>query len=587
MNLRADPDHLPRLLGGGPMVVVAEGVMDPSPMAAPALGVWVAAVRGGATLLHPAGTRAPAPRGTVPVQAPPPGTLALVAPERLRVAALARWWAEASGGPAPPFILAATGLAALPDLVALLAGALAEARSGGAAPSPPAARPETAPLAPPPEPVDSAPPRPLDAGPPPLPAAPDAVAPADTAPPAPPLPEEPAPPTPVAPTTLPDAAWAAGRVLEGQADPVALGDEVPRVLLRARAGGRAILLLPEVEGGDGDGLRVVLSGGTGAGAAVAAWLRPAGTAPADAAALDRPVPGSAWTGWRDLPEGEVELLLPLPPGTAGGAGVAVGLRAGADDAAVEIGEERPARAAAPPAAVPVPPPPAAPERALPVVAPPEPPPASTPAVAPPEPAPAPEPTPAALPPGLEAFLRPAPAPAYQTPTIASPPAPVAAPVPTRTAPTNMPPPRTRARYETVRLTQHLAGESYSHMDLTVASLAAGPTRWAAVRVKLALKDGEPRLEFRQAGGWPHVFRDWLGRASDKFGPFLRIALPELRDLLASITDERDAAMMQALLSILPRATEDACRLAGLSVAETTDWVEKARLLADEGVRAGD
>ena len=148
------------------------------------------------------------------------------------------------------------------------------------------------------------------------------------------------------------------------------------------------------------------------------------------------------------------------------------------------------------------------------------------------------------------------------------------------------PGRVPARYENVRLHQHLPGESYRHIDMTVASLASGPTRWASVRVKLQSKDGEPRLEFRQAAGWPHMFRDWLGRASDKFGPFLRVAQPELREFLDSITDERDAAMMQALLSVLPRAAEDASRQAGLSVAETAEWAESARMLQQEGAPTG-
>ena len=147
------------------------------------------------------------------------------------------------------------------------------------------------------------------------------------------------------------------------------------------------------------------------------------------------------------------------------------------------------------------------------------------------------------------------------------------------------PGRVPARYENVRLHQHLPGESYRHVDMTVASLAQGPTRWASVRVKLASKDGEPRLEFRQADGWPHMFRGWLGRASDKFGPFLRITLPELREFLDSITDERDAAMMQALLSVLPQAAEEASRQAGLSVADTAAWAESARMLQQEGAPA--
>ncbi|WP_458096722.1 DUF6212 domain-containing protein [Roseomonas sp. WA12] len=848
MTPRTDPTLLPRLASGLPIVLVAEGVMDPSPLSVPGLEAWVVSTRGGATLIHPFGTRAPEPEAAVALETPPMGAVALVASERLRVAPLSRWWAEASGLPAPPFLLAATGHAALPGLLALLAEALAEARTREAVPAgaltaareemeetresmadtarflahrPPAAprlvlsgeAGEAAPisgawrhqlgtglaglaaiaihlvgpasgtgllrirligaesdrvvgswaipateLAPgwltldlptPLGPVretamlevipegESLPALSRDA----RWAGPEGEHPVALrawagAPgsrylvPAHWLPEEvgltlPAPEIPLA---LPAESWEAARSLEGGVDPVALGDEAQRPLLRAAAGGRALVLLPHLHAPGLDRLRITFAAGTGRGASVGAWVHPVDAELTDADALDRPAPGFARTGWRDLPEEGIELTLPLSARLSGRASLVIGLRAGDKDAVVEVagvtlsavgpgqalpapavpeaavgnpapaqskrgapsgspassappspaapsaapavlrqtsegtapsaepvggapapvknpGEgqsampavpdlspaapdmpaaSEPAREPNPPAgaapaapvqslptapirmAVPIPPIRPAPPRATPV------PPAQTPAS--PVDAPtvsAPPRTPAAaIPPTmprvpvapslpLPPMPRPLGSPVPATPAgpAASAVAPASSPAmspaaaqrpaapPPRAAPSNAAPGRAPARYETVRLHQHLPGESYRHIDMTVASLAQGPTRWASVRVKLASKDGEPRLEFRQAAGWPHMFRDWLGRGSDKFGPFLRITLPELRDFLDSITDERDAAMMQALLAVLPQAAEEASRQAGLSVTDTGEWAEGARMLQEKGTPA--
>jgi hypothetical protein len=449
------------------------------------------------------------------------------------------------------------------------------------------------------------------------------------------------------PLALPSATWAAARPLAGQVDLVALGEESPRPLLRAHAGEQAVLMLPGLHGPGLDRVRIAFAEPTGSGAAVSAWLYPADHAPSDLAALEQRGGAAAETGWRVLPEDGGELTLPLAPLPNGWGCLVIGLRAGPEEAAVEVASlrlsadqhdigitspagraitPRPAQPAVLPVRrEPVPPEPGAPiqvagagsatREALPPMVPTS---ATAPTVSPPASA-APD---LGVPPvttgqtvkrviAAQEFAAPAPTtpkdptpaiPRYAPPDLAVPPPPgapaaeasepvqrpaaiVAAKRPSASpAPAAPRKPRAQARYEAVRLHQHLPGESYRHLELTVASLAAGPARWAALRLKLASKDGEPRLEFRQAPGWPHMFRDWLGRASDKFGPFLRITLPELQEFLASITDERDAAMMQALISVLPRLAEDACRQAGLSVAETGEWIATAKLLLEEAGR---
>jgi hypothetical protein len=766
VTLRADPAHLSRLAGGGPMLLVAEGVMDPSPLACPALEVWLASSRGGAILLHPAGTRAPEPAVSVALETPPMGTIALVATERLRVLPITRWWTEVSGLPAPPFLLAATGQAALAGLVPILAGELsaAHARDAATGRALVAARQELEetreamagasrvmahrpPVAPrlvlsgevgngPP--VTGAARHVLGTGLAGLAALAvhvagpgqgggrlrfrlrggetDRVAGAWVVPaaalatgwltldlptPIGPLREtavleilpegsglpglsrdarwagasgdhplalrawvgEPgdrylapafwapgdvglAPPRMV-PLALPSATWALARPLAGQVDLVALGEESPRPLLRARPGEQAVLLLPGLHGPELDRVRIAFAEPTGSGAAVSAWLYPADRAPSDLAALEQRGGAAAETGWRGLPEDGGELTLPLAPLPDGRGCLVIGLRAGPEEAAVEVtslrlSADQPDIATALPGGRVTTPRPVQPT-VLPVRREPVPPvpggtirvaaagSATREAVRPVLPTPVPKPAvspPASAAPDLgvppatadqtvrwvgaaQESAAPAPAaprdptlaaPRYAPPELAVPPPP-GAPAAKASEPVQPPPagvaakrpaappvplvprqPRAPARYEAVRLHQHLPGESYRHLELTVASLAAGPARWAALRLKLASKDGEPRLEFRQAPGWPHMFRDWLGRASDKFGPFLRITRPELQEFLASITDERDAAMMRALISVLPRLAEDACRQAGLSVAETAEWIATAKLLLDEADR---
>ncbi|MFH5926653.1 DUF6212 domain-containing protein [Roseomonas xinghualingensis] len=743
MTLRADPAHLPRLAGGSPIVLVAEGVMDPSPLASPALEVWLASSRGDAILLHPAGTRAPEPATSVSLATPPMGTIALIATERLRIAPIARWWTESSGLAAPPFLPAATGQAALAGLLPILAKALssAHAREASLGRALVAAREELEEtrqaMAAASRVMAHRPPKPPrlvlsgEAGdgpvlqgagrhvlgiglarlaaiavhvagagqgegqlhlrlrggeservvgfwtvpasalaqgwlvldlPTPLGALRETAV-LEVIPEGPGLPGlsrdarwagaagdhplalrawagEPgdrylapafwtpgevglAPPRAL-PFALPAMTWEAARPLAGQVDLVALGTEAPRPLLRARPGEQAVLLLPRLDTAGLHRLRIAFAEPTGHGSSVSAWLHPADRPPADAAALERGGDGTATTGWHRLPDdgGEFNLSLAVSRGAA--ASLAIGLRAGSEDAVVEITQiavsadqvdEAPlprAEASPPlvtradpatPLAAPLPVPASNLDVASPVAAgivtredsavpltPPRPAMAASPTEHPAPPTSPPRYSPPVLPlpplPGspLAAAIRPAsPAQAMPVPSPArpstEPPKPLA-PIP-RVAPR---PARPSARYEIVRLHQHLPGESYRHLDLTVASLAAGAARWAALRVKFATKDGEPRLEFRQAPGWPNMFRDWLGRASDKFGPFLRIAMPELRDFLASITDERDAAMMRALISVLPRIVEDGCRQAGLSVADTAGWVEKAELLQQETTR---
>ncbi|TPG61046.1 hypothetical protein EAH89_00300 [Roseomonas nepalensis] len=475
---RAAPAHLPRLAEGSPLVIVSEGVADPSPIASPALDVWIASVRAGGMLLHPLGTRAPDPAEAAPLAQPPAGALALVAPDARVLAPLARWWEGPSLRPPPYPVVAATGAEALGGLLAAAAEALSTAWLREA--EPPRQRPAEE-----------------DAGPAALPPEEACVVGADGA-----------------------IDWAAARAMEGGIDLVALGDEAPRPLLRARPRGRAILLLPGVEAGGRDRLRVSLAHGSGRGASVAAWLRPEGEAPADPADLLREAPGAAWTGWRPLEEGAA-LSLPVPA-LLGRGTLAIGLRAGEEEAVVEVEG-------------------------------------------------------AALSAGAEAG-DPAPAEAekWAPPSAPSDPREVAAPEPPAVAPNADD--AVAATQEGVRLKGYEAEGPHRHLDLETRSLAAGAEQWPLVRVNIAPGEGGPRLEFRLGAEWPPVFQEWLGRQSDRFGPLLRVAEGEVADFLDLVSHPRDAALVRALLAVLPAVVEEGCRQAGIDPDAAPEWVEGARAL---------
>ncbi|WP_043836788.1 DUF6212 domain-containing protein [Muricoccus aerilatus] len=505
---RAAPSHLTRLAEVAPHLLVAEGVVDPSPIASAALHVWILAPRGENLLIHPLGTRAPELAATLPLPSPPVGTIGLVAPDWQPLAALGAWWSTVEGLP-PPFVPAGSGAEALPGVLAVTAEALSAALLRQAA----AARAEGS-----------------------------AVQPEEASA------DEPAPPP--TPRAL---SWAEARALEGGVDPVAIGEEAPRPLLRAPAHGRSILLLPALDTQRMRRLRITLAHGTGRGAAVAAWIRPDGILPADLTDLSRTTPGSAWTGWRPLGEDAVTLDLPLQPRLGEQAVLAVGLRAGETDAVVEL-EGGTLSAEALPELSKTPLPVAAPWAGLRVL--------ETTAAGPWRPSP-PQDHPTASPPAGGIAI---------PGTLAGSGGPLRIP-------------SAGARYAELRLSDYENAGAYRHLELDMASLRAGRREWAPVRLKFAVEEGEPRLEFRLAAGWPAMFEEWLGRQSDRFGPFLRVFQSDIQEFLELVSDERDAALMAALLDILPRAVEEGCHQAGVTAAEIPGWLAAAQALRAEGTRS--
>ncbi|MDQ1077673.1 DUF6212 domain-containing protein [Pseudoroseomonas cervicalis] len=361
------------------------------------------------------------------------------------------------------------------------------------------------------------------------------------------------------PHAVPESSWAAARALSGEASLIGLGEEMPRALLRAGGSGPALLHLPYLHGAGLDLLRLgaVLRQGSAADLRLGLWLLPLDRRLEQASDLAPRADGGSWSGWLGFnPDGTLEAALPLP--------LALGLRfqlvlalAGPDGAAAPAGSAveltrlalQTAEGAAPlleRAAVDLP-------QALPPIAP-------LPVAALPEagPGPAAAPAPAAAPEAAAAEAT--------------------APLPATTL-------QPVATLEAVMLNQYRPpppqdAQGYRHLDMTIMSLGVGETRWPGVRFKLSLSGEQPRLEFRQAQGHPEAFSRWLGQGEDKFGPFLRLGLAELPAQLAREDAEpRDTLLLRTLLRLLPGATANAARAAGLLPEEMGQWLEAARLLA--------
>ena len=103
---------------------------------------------------------------------------------------------------------------------------------------------------------------------------------------------------------------------------------------------------------------------------------------------------------------------------------------------------------------------------------------------------------------------------------------------------------------------------YRHLDIGLSGVALAGDNWPAVRCKLSLTGETARLEFREGGEQPRAFQHWPGDQEDRFGRFLRLDAAGLRALLADPQrPPRDAAMLRAVLALLPEAAAQAARQA--------------------------
>jgi hypothetical protein len=331
------------------------------------------------------------------------------------------------------------------------------------------------------------------------------------------------------PLPLPRAVLEAAEVDGAAATLLGLGDEPARLLLDLAPGRAASLLLPPLDPGPTDLLRLRLVLREGVPGEVGATLTIGDTA----------------VGPRRLDPG-ADFALPLPLPTGAASRIAIALRhAGTMPAVVEIASIALAVGAA-----------GEPRRAP-----------------PPEPmAVAPRPATNGAPRVLVAAPAIRPAEATQGgPAVPRAPGGLAPP-PVLTTP---------AAYDELRLHQHLVnGEgTYRHLEVGLTSLVAGGGLWRQVRLKLFERRGIVGLEFREMKGWPAMFDTWPGRGSDQYGPFWRLETEGADAALRALATAHDHALVEALTELLPRIAGRGAEAAALPRPDIEAWMARAARLA--------
>lgn len=334
---------------------------------------------------------------------------------------------------------------------------------------------------------------------------------------------------PAVPQRLPEAAWAAARVVAGQGGGVALGELGPvRPMVALDPGAPpALVVLPAVPAAGIDLIEAELAVRLGeAGALEAAlWALPGGTPLAGLADLSLGLPGVRCTGWRpaDAARGSLILALRLaqdevPPGMVT---LALALRhagaPGAEAAPLHVEwVEAAGRRLSP-----------------------------------------------GLPPAPARSAGDAPSPGF-----------VAA-VPEAAVPRLDP-------GGEVRLQELFAmpGGGYRHLDILVEGLGIGALSWPRLRFKFAVNGGAPQIEVRARPDWPLLFERWPGTQADEHGPFFLLSEADRGGrALGRLRSPRDRRLLDALLRLLPTLVATAARAATTDPAEYADWVAMARRFA--------
>jgi hypothetical protein len=338
------------------------------------------------------------------------------------------------------------------------------------------------------------------------------------------------------PLPLPRAVLEAAEVVGASATLLGLGGEPARLLLDLRPGGEATIILPPLDPGPADLLRLRLVLREGAPGEVGATL----------------TVGDAAVGPRRLDPG-ADFALPLPPGAAPRIGIAL-RHAGTTPAVVEIASIALAAGAAG------------------------------------EPRRAPPPQPLALAPSPAADG--APRVAVALAGVRLPEARPEAPAAARAAGSLSPPPvlTTPAAYQELRLHQHLVnGEgTYRHLEVGLTSLVAGGGLWRQVRLKLFERRGTVGLEFREMKGWPAMFDAWPGGGTDQYGPFWRLETEGTATALRALSTPHDRALVAALADLLPAIAGRGAEAASLTRSDIEAWMARAARLAAavDAVRRG-
>ncbi|MBW6396664.1 hypothetical protein KPL78_02340 [Roseomonas sp. HJA6] len=111
----------------------------------------------------------------------------------------------------------------------------------------------------------------------------------------------------------------------------------------------------------------------------------------------------------------------------------------------------------------------------------------------------------------------------------------------------------KAHYAEVVLDARQDEPSGRLIDLRLTGLASRGERWREVKFKFGVSGTKVVLEFRRAPSWPRVFEAWPGTESDEYGDkFFLVLDEEVVHGLDRVAPGRDAALVAVLAGIMPR-----------------------------------
>ncbi len=134
----------------------------------------------------------------------------------------------------------------------------------------------------------------------------------------------------------------------------------------------------------------------------------------------------------------------------------------------------------------------------------------------------------------------------------------------------------KAHYAAVVLDARQSGTGWALLDLRLRGLTFRGERWREVKFKFGVSGQNATLEFRRAPSWPRAFEVWPGTDSDAFGDkFVLVMKPDAVDRLDRVAPGRDGALIAALAAIMPRVVaevvgegdDDGCAVAAGRLAE--------------------
>ena len=110
-----------------------------------------------------------------------------------------------------------------------------------------------------------------------------------------------------------------------------------------------------------------------------------------------------------------------------------------------------------------------------------------------------------------------------------------------------------AGFSEVVLDARQQGTGWELLDLRVSGLAWRGERWRELKFKFGTAGSNAMLEFRRAPSWPRAFETWPGTESDAYGDkFVLMFEPDQVAGLDRVAPGRDTSLIAAIAGALPR-----------------------------------